>query len=345
MLRGRARFREPVVSVLLPVFNAAGTVRAAIRSIQHQTLSDWELLVVDDGSTDGSAELAAAQAAADQRVSVLRQPHAGLVATLEAGMQAARGRYIARMDADDVSYPERLALQAEFLDWNQDVGLVGGLVEYGGDATANQGYALHVDWINSLVKPADIALNRFIESPFAHPSVMFRRNLVDRHDGYRDGPFPEDYELWLRWLGAGVEMGKVPRRLLIWNDSPARLSRTDPRYDAEAFFAVKAGYLARAVKPLLKGRQLWVWGAGRPTRKRAEALTGHGLAIHGYIDIDPEKCGKMLHGRQVAEPERMPGPHEALVLGYVTKRGARELIREALHARGFVEGRDFWMAG
>jgi hypothetical protein len=174
---------------------------------------------------------------------------------------------------------------------------------------------------------------------------MFRHDLVDRHDGYRDGPFPEDYELWLRWLGAGVEMGKVPQRILIWNDSPARLSRTDPRYDAEAFFEVKAGYLARAVKPLLKGRQLWVWGAGRPTRKRAESLTQHGLEIHGYVDIDPEKCGKVLRGRQVADPGQMPGPREAMVLGYVTKRGARELIREALKDRGFTEGKDFWMAG
>jgi glycosyltransferase involved in cell wall biosynthesis len=344
MLRSRAKFIEPLVSVVLPVRDGASTLRAAIRSICHQTLSDWELVVVDDGSTDGSAEVAASMAVPDQRIKVIRQARAGLVPALEAGLQEARGRYIARMDADDISYPDRLASQVDLLEWNSDIGLVGGQVEYGGDANANAGYALHVDWINSLVKPEEILLNRFIESPLAHPSVMFRRDLVDRHDGYRDGPFPEDYELWLRWLDAGVVMTKVPKRVLIWNDSPERLSRTDKRYDSEAFYAIKAGYLARAVKPVLKNRQLWIWGAGRPTRKRAEALAKHGLKIHGYIDIDAKKSRASLNGRPVVLPEQIPPPHQALVLGYVAKRGARELIRENLEQRGYFEGRDFYMA-
>jgi hypothetical protein len=223
--------------------------------------------------------------------------------------------------------------------------VVGGLVEFGGDPAASEGYALHVDWVNSLLKSEEIRLNRFIESPFAHPSVMFRRDVADRHDGYRDGPFPEDYELWLRWLGAGVEMAKIPKRILIWNDSPGRLSRTDPRYDTEAFFEIKAGYLAREVRQTIKGRKLWIWGAGRPTRKRAESLAKQGLKIHGYIDIDPDKCGKVLQDRPVVGPEQTPDIQSALVLAYVTKRGARELIRAQLEQRGYVEGRDFWMAG
>jgi glycosyltransferase involved in cell wall biosynthesis len=342
-MRGHARLFTPTVTVLMPVFNATATLRPALRSIQQQTISDWELVLVDDGSTDGSGDLAASLAAADPRIKVIRQSHAGLVPALERGLIEARGQFIARMDADDVSYPDRLALQVDFLQWTPQIGVVAGLVEFEGDDAA-AGYALHVDWLNRLTTPQDIWLNRFVESPLAHPSVMFRRDLVDRLDGYRAGPFPEDYELWLRWMDAGVEMAKIPRRVLIWNDSPGRLSRTDPRYDAEAFFAIKAGYLARAIRPVLKGRQLWVWGAGRPTRKRAEALTTHGLEIHGYIDIDPLKEGRVIHGRPVVAPEEMPSPHEALVLGYVGKRGARDLIREQLLAKHFVEGRDFWMA-
>jgi len=339
------KYQTPVlVSVVMPVFNAADTLAAAIRSIQRQTMSAWELLVVDDGSTDGSAELAQRLALNDPRLRVIRRPRAGLVPALEAGLLEARGAYIARMDADDISYPDRLELQVDYLEWNKALGVAGGLVDFGGDPAASEGYALHVEWVNSLVKPEEIRLNRFVESPLAHPSVMFRRNLVDRHDGYRAGPFPEDYELWLRWMAAGVEMGKVPRRVLIWNDPPRRLSRTDPRYDTEAFYEIKAGYLAREIHAGRRGRQVLVWGAGRPTRKRAECLARHGVEINGYLDIDPEKWGRRPQGRPVAGPAEIPPPHQAVVLGYVAKRGARELIRQHLEARGYREGQDFWMA-
>ncbi len=333
----------PEVSVVLPVRNGAATIGTAVSGIHAQTLARWELLVVDDGSTDETAAIVQSWVRRDSRIRLLRQPALGLVAALEAGCAAARAPFLARMDADDESMPERLELQAAFLDEHPDIGLAGCLVSFGGKRTTSAGYALHVDWLNTLLTPEAIALNRFVESPLAHPSVMFRRELRERHGGYREGPFPEDYELWLRWLEAGVRMAKVPRPLLVWHDPPRRLSRTDARYDPEAFFVVKAGYLAHAVELIRRGRQVWVWGAGRPTRRRAEHLVGHGIRISGYIDIDPKKAGRVLAGRTVVLPESMPGPERAVVLGYVGKRGARELTRHQLEFRGYREGIDFWM--
>ncbi|MBI5381773.1 MAG: glycosyltransferase [Opitutae bacterium] len=328
----------------MPVYNAAATLERAVASIRAQTLTAWELIAVDDGSTDGSAELLATLAHAEPRLRVLARPHGGIVAALNAGLAAARGELVARMDADDESHPERLAGQVALLDARPDLGLVGCGVRHGGEAAAQQGYALHVAWLNSLVTAEEIALNRFVESPFAHPSVCFRRELVARHGGYRDGDFPEDYELWLRWLDAGVRMAKVPRDLLTWYDPPTRLSRCDPRYALAAFFQVKAEYLARELRR--RGRaEVWIWGAGRLTRRRAEALLAHGVQIAGYIDIDPKKAGRRTAaGLPVIAPEALPPPGERFVLGYVTSRGARELTRAALAARGYVEGRDFLMA-
>jgi glycosyltransferase involved in cell wall biosynthesis len=277
------------------------------------------------------------------------------VAALQAGLAAGRGELVARMDADDEAHPERLAEQVAFLaaPANRAIGLVGCLVDYGGNRATNAGYALHVDWINSLVTPEEIALNRFVESPLAHPSVMFRRELVARHGGYRAGDFPEDYELWLRWLDAGVRMAKVPRVLLRWHDPPGRLSRTDARYAPAAFFRMKAEWIAREVRrrdrqAAAEGGQLpsvWIWGAGRPTRLRAAHLERHGVRIAGYIDIDAKKTTRALGGRgvPVIAPADLPAPGGVFALGYVSTRGARDLIRADLVRRGYGEGRDFLM--
>lgn len=339
---------------MLPARNAAGTVARAWESIRRQTFAAWELIAMDDGSADGTSDVLMTVARTDARVRVIRRDHEGLVAALNTGLACARGELIARMDADDEAHPERLAEQVGFLraSEHRDVGLVSCLVEFGGDRSQSAGYALHVDWLNSVVTSEDIALNRFVESPLAHPSVMFRRELLGRHGGYRHGDFPEDYELWLRWMAAGVRMAKVPRVLLTWHDAPARMSRTDARYSPEAFFRVKAEWIAREVKRILAARRaiagapsIFVWGAGRPTRKRAAHLEPHGLRIAGYIDVDPKKTTAALGGTgaPVIGPNAIPPPGEAFVLGYVSSRGAREFIRAALRARGYTEGRDFLM--
>jgi glycosyltransferase involved in cell wall biosynthesis len=352
------------VSVVLPVWNAETTVARAIASIQAQTLRDWELVIADDGSTDATPEILARVAADDVRVRIITCRHGGVVAAQEAALAQARGELIARMDADDISHPERLAEQTRFLSEpeNASVGVVGSLVEFGGDRAANAGYALHVDWTNSLVTPEAIALNRFIESPLVNPSAMFRRELVERHGGCRDGDFPEDYELYLRWLDAGVRMAKVPRVLLTWQDAPTRLTRTDRRYSPEAFFRIKAEWIAKEVRRLGAERvsvlpsgipggtptrltPVFVWGAGRPTRKRAAVLEMHGVKIAGYIDVDAKKITPALGGSgvPVIAPAQLPPPGEIFVLGYVSSRGAREVIRDELRARGYGEGRDFLM--
>lgn len=336
----------------MPVRDGARTVARAVDGVRAQTFPDWELIAVDDGSRDGTVEILKAFARSDPRIRVLVRPREGIVSALNAGIAAvSRGELIARMDADDEMHPDRLAEQVAFLDAppNRGIGVAGCLVEHGGDAQAAAGYALHVAWLNSLVTPEEIALNRFVESPLAHPSVMFRRELVERHGGYRDGSFPEDYELWLRWLDAGVRMAKVPRVLLRWNDPPERASRTDPRYSPEAFFATKAPWIARWLKRHGLGsgstRKLWVWGAGRPTRKRADLLAAEGIPPAGYIDIDPRKATEAIGGtgRPVLLADELPPPSEAFVLGYVASRGARDLVRSALTRRGYAEGRDFLM--
>lgn len=336
---------QPVISIVMPVRDAAATLPVALDSVLRQTERAWELLAIDDGSTDASCEILAAYARREPRIRVLHASRRGLVSALNAGLRAAIAPLIARLDADDVCLDDRLAQQRRHLESHPDVGLVASRVSFGGDPLRAAGYARYVAWTNRLLTHDDISLARFVESPVAHPSVMFRRQLVERWGGYLEGDFPEDYDLWLRWLEAGVRMEKLPATLLIWNDSVTRVSRQDPRYTKEAFYRLKAPYLARWLAINNPHHPaVMLWGAGRVTRKRARHLLLHGITVEAFIDIDSDKIGRAIAGRYVVDPAALPSAGRAFVVSYVSSSGAREEIEESLRAKGYRPGRDYLLA-
>jgi glycosyltransferase involved in cell wall biosynthesis len=331
-----------LVSIVMPVRDAVETVGDAIESILAQTWRDWELVAVNDGSTDATAGILSAYARQDSRIRIISTPPLGIARALQAGCDASAGAWIARMDGDDLMHPERLRRQIEYTREHPEVGVVSGQVRYGGHSP---GYAAHVDWVNGLRTHGEMFLRRFVEAPVAHPSVMFRRELMERHGGYRDGDFPEDYELWLRWMEAGVRFGKVPDEILVWNDPPGRLSRTDPRYDLSRFYETKCDYLARWLRGNVDpGRALWLWGAGRITRRRFDPLESDGFRFQGFIDVDAKKANRHRDGRRVVMADELPDRERAFVIVGVGNRGARELTTGHLTSRGWGEGRDFLLA-
>lgn len=333
---------SPQVSVLLPAYNAASSIEKSVQSILNQTFTDFECLIVNDGSTDETPELVEAFSAMDSRVRLINRPHAGIVPTLNHGIGLAEGRLIARMDADDLAHPERLKKQCGLMMEHPEIGFCGTRVHFRGDKKTATGYHRYVNWTNSLVSTDDILLNRFVESPFSHPSVMFRKEVAEVHGGYRNGDFPEDYELWLRWMDASVKPAKVDEVLLDWLDTPQRLSRTDSRYRQEAFYATKAIYLARWLEQNNPFHpEVCIWGGGRITRRRADHLLRHGIHIKAWIDIHPGRIGKKIGGYPVWSPDDLPGPDEVFVIPYVGSTGAQKLITSHLHSKGYRPGRDY----
>ncbi len=328
----------------MPCFNAEATLARAVQSIREQTFTDWELIIVDDGSTDRSRAIATGIASKDKRIQLICQTHQGVVAAANAGFAASSGTYIARMDADDASHPTRLEKQLGILNAQPQLDVVSCLAHFAGDSETAGGYAHHVEWTNDHLSPEQIALNRFVDLPFPHPTIMYRRKLAERLGDYRDGNFPEDYEMMLRWIDAGAIVGKVHEVLYDWHDPPTRLSRTDRRYDMQAFHRCKAPYLASAIRKSGRDqRELWIWGAGRPARKCAKPLEAAWKQATGFIDIDPGKIGRELQGRPVVGADNLPPAGQCVIASYVGTRGAGETIREALLAAGRVEGEDFWI--
>jgi len=332
----------PRITVTMPCYNCGETVGHALDSVLAQTCGEFEVVAVDDGSEDDTAGVLAEYARRDSRVRFLSIEHGGVIRAANAAIDAARGRYIARMDADDEMLPDRLAAQARLLDDRPEIGLAGCLVRFGGCRESCAGYAHYVDWTNTLLTPEAISLNRFVEFPVPNPSIMFRRECVDEHGPYIRGDFPEDYELLLRWLEAGVKMAKVDEELMVWNDPPDRLSRTHPRYDVDAFYRIKTDYLVRWLKannpfhPVVH-----ILGSGRITRKRADLLLERGIEFAAYYDIDPRKIGNIVNGLEVVDRNNIPPAGEAFCIPYVGTRGARDQIAEFLDGRGYVLGKHY----
>lgn len=328
----------------MPFRDATATLPACLASILRQRGVAFELVAVDDGSSDDSAAIVAQLARADARVRLLSPGRVGLVAALNLGVVEARTPLLARMDADDLMHPDRLRLQRDFLTANPDLALVASRVALFPRRLVRAGYAEYERWQNRVLSPRDVAANIYVESPFAHPSVMLRRAALEAVGGYRDGPFPEDYELWLRLHAAGQPMAKLPRVLLAWRESANRASRVDPRYARAAFDALRAEFLVRDPR-LHQGRELVYWGAGRNTRLRARLLIEQGFPPAAWIDIDPRKIGQHVWGAPVhsrAWLSRRPRP---FVLVYVTNHGAHQLISGWLAELGYTPGEDYLFVG
>jgi len=196
----------PKVSVLLPVFNSQEFLPAALDSLLTQSLGNIEVIAINDGSVDSSAVILENYAAGDARVSVYHQANRGLPATLNRGLALARGEYLARMDADDISCPTRLERQVEYLDNHPVVGVCGTWVETLSDANP-------VTW-RYPVDDAGIRCHNLFSPALAHPTIMFRKTVVQSAGGYSlDWAVAEDYELWLRLAGL-TKFANLPEVLL-----------------------------------------------------------------------------------------------------------------------------------
>jgi glycosyltransferase involved in cell wall biosynthesis len=198
MLLGTTCMTTIPISVVMCVFNGECFLREAVESILDQSFRDFEFIIINDGSTDGSGALLEFYQKKDQRVRVYHQDNQGLVRSLNRGCELARGKYIARMDADDIAVNDRLARQFQFMEEHPDIGVLGGAAE----VIDSSGKTLKIS-----VNPADDSQIRtalLTDCPFWHPTILMRKSLFERVGGYREIVFgSEDYDLWLRMADHG----------------------------------------------------------------------------------------------------------------------------------------------
>lgn len=331
----------PVVSVLLPAYDAAATLPACLRSLRRQTEPRWECVLVDDGSRDATRAVADAAARDDPRIRVRAIPHGGIVAALAEGLAHCTAPLVARMDADDVMHRERLAAQVAALGAAPGLAAVGCHVRFFPRRAMTDGLRAYERWLLSVRSAADVRAEAFVECPVAHPTLVVRRAVLAAV-GYRDAGWPEDYDLVLRLLAAGHEIGVVPRRLLAWRDAPARLTRTHPAYAQPRIVACKAAFLAAG---FLAGDAPYVlWGHGGTGRALRRALATHGKRPSHVVEVHPGRVGNRIDNAPVVSPDRLATLPRGRLVASVAGAEARAEIRAFLAAIGWEEVRDFVVA-
>ncbi len=331
------------ISVLMPVHQAEGTLGEALGSVLGGTFRELELIAVDDGSTDGSPAILAEAARRDPRLRVITTPHRGITAALITALEAAGAPLVARMDADDISHPERLARQAAALDEHPRWAGAGCCFSWLAASGPTPGMERYAVWQNSLLSPGDIRRGMFIENPVTHATLLLRRGALEQAGGYSARPWSEDYDLVLRLLLGGRELGKVPQALYHWRESSGRLTRTGEHCSAESFHRTRAHYLLLHV--LAGQTRVALWGVGELGAVWKRSLEAAGLEVDCHA-VNPRAMKVSRGGRLLIPPERLPatGPGSLTLIACGTQ-GNRDLLRAASAAAGLVEGETFWCVG
>lgn len=328
----------PEISIILPFYNAEHTLARALNSMASQTFTDFECLLINNNSTDKGVEIASEFCAKDDRFVLLIEQKQGVVYAHNRGLKEVKGKYIARMDADDWSFPDRLMKQFTFLENNSEYDVVAGKAEYVPHKAETEGFNRYVNWSNSILDYKDILLKQFIEAPIINPTAMWRKEVSREHGSYLEGNFPEDYELWLRWLEKGVKIHKLSEYMIRWYDSENRLTRVNDNYTDYAFFNIKTQYLANWLhhhNPFYPN--VVVWGASKISRNRAKLLEKHGIIVTGYIDISLKRQLE----KEVIYYKNIPSPQEIFILVYLKEETMRAKTQQFLGQKGFIEGEHY----
>jgi glycosyltransferase involved in cell wall biosynthesis len=210
--------KTPAVSVVMSVYNGQLFLGQAIESVQNQSFSDFEFIIINDGSTDTSPKLLKTFAAKDQRIKLINQQNQGLVASLNRGIKQAKGKYIARQDADDASAPQRFEKQIDYLEAHPQAAVVGSSIE----VMDNADKIMHRHAV--LLNDAELRQELLVRSPFAHGSVMFRRQAAIDAGMYDQASWPaEDYDLWLRLSKFG-QLANLDEYLYIYREHGQSIS-------------------------------------------------------------------------------------------------------------------------
>lgn len=337
-----------LISVLMPLYNAAFSLERCLQSILSQTYPHFELIAVNDGSTDTTKEILSKFALQDSRIKGEEFPsNKGIVKALNHGLQFCRGKWIARMDADDRMHPERLKKQLAFMEDNPEVDILGTKIRlFRYDGEPSPGQINYQDWSNGLLSDLQIKNNIYAESPIMHPTFFLRKELLTELKEYQECPWPEDYDLIFKAYIKGKKFAKLDEILIEKGDHPARLARTDNRCKRDAMFLAKAHYFSQDKKWQHKKKRIIV-GTGSAAKMAFKALDEKGVSIEGFIGHQTKSAGRQMLGKSLFvlsnnnSEDLFQTFNGALLLLCIGVKEDRTKVEKLFQSKGLTEGEDY----
>ncbi|MEP5340638.1 MAG: glycosyltransferase family 2 protein [Algibacter sp.] len=286
--------QNTLISILIPFKNTETFIDACITSILKQSYTNWELLIVDDGSTDSSHIIVDAYAKKDNRITLLKNSGNGIIDALRLSFKTSKGDLITRMDSDDVMTFNKLEVLASRLlnHGKQHVAL--GLVNYFSETGIKDGYRNYEIWLNGLTKTGNNYSEIYKECVIPSPCWMVYRDDLIACDGFNPNTYPEDYDLAFRFYKQGFKCIPCNEIIHNWRDYSSRTSRTDDHYAENHFIPLKLNYfLELDYNP---NKTLVVWGAGNKGKNIAKYLIEKDIAFEWICD-NPNKIGHDIYGK------------------------------------------------
>lgn len=283
---------KEVISILMPVKNTSAYLYDCLDSILKQDYLNWELLAIDDHSSDNSFDILQSHAKKDKRIKALKNEGKGIIHALRTAYKNASSSCITRMDSDDIMASDKLELMLSALKENGKNSLVVGLVEYFSEDELGQGYSRYADWLNKLTKNKANFKEIYKECVIPSPCWMVWKEDLENCGAFENDIYPEDYDLCFRMYQNGLNIVPVQKTLHYWRDYPQRTSRNDPNYLDNRFADLKIKYFLEI--DYKKEQPLFLWGAGKKGKHIAKKLLEKGISFYWVCDNE-RKIGKDIY--------------------------------------------------
>lgn len=331
--------QNSLISILTPFKNTEQFIPECLDSIINQSYTNWELLIVDDLSTDNSYELVESYSKKDSRIKLFKNSGDGIIEALRCAFQQSKGEFITRMDSDDVMIPNKLQLMLKDLNayGRQHVAL--GLVKYFSDEGISDGYARYETWLNELTKQGDNYTEIYKECAIPSPCWMIHRDDLIACEAFEPNRYPEDYDLTFRFYKYEFKCIPSHHLLHLWRDYQTRTSRTHIHYAQNYFLNIKLHYFLKLDYDA--SRTLTVWGAGTKGKTIAKQLKKKNIQFVWICD-NPKKLGKRIYGLELRDFNHLKQLNRPQSIVTVANEKAQKQIRAYFSSQKMLSMKDYF---
>lgn len=331
--------QRPMVSIIIPFKNTAVFLEECLVSILKQSYSNWEVLAVDDNSSDESLIIVQRCSEKDSRIKVVQNQGSGIIEALRTGYSKSKGQFITRMDSDDIMTLNKLEVMTTSLLNNEKGHLAIGQVKYFSDRGISNGYERYEVWLNQLTKSGINYSEIYKECVIPSPCWMVYRDDFDSCGAFNSNRYPEDYDLAFRFYEKGLRCIPSTELLHYWRDYDTRTSRTSEHYAQNYFLDIKLHYFLKLDRN--NDRALVVWGAGNKGKAIAQSLIEKQIDFHWVCD-NPKKIGKSIYGKEMLHYEFLQTLQNPQCMVIVANEEAQIVIREYLDKLELVSIKDYF---